>query len=120
MPSVFYTEFPLDLSVARKWASCYWGEDPPTPKSDYKFAIWFRITDKKYFSGSIASIQANKPDDVSVEDNEFYSDMFQKHVAQAFAEVSAGDVYLAVADNVVTDDRGWDSNKAWGGKFECP
>lgn len=120
VPSVFYTEYPLTLSEARTWASCYWpGEPSPPSKGSYKFAIWHRLVDKTYMRQTSLAIQAEKPADVSVEDNEFYSDLFLKHLAQAFAEASSGDVYLAVADSVVPDDRSWDANKAWGGKL-CP
>lgn len=118
VPSVFYTEYPLTLSEARTWASCYWpGEDSPPSKGNYKFAIWYRLVDKTYMRETSLAIQAKKPAEVSVEDNEFYADLFLKHLAQAFAEASSGDVYLAVADSVVSDDRSWDANKAWGGKL---
>lgn len=47
-------------------------------------------------SSTSLAIQAKKPEDVSIEDNAFYSDLFLKHLAQSFAEASSGDVYLVV------------------------
>lgn len=80
--------------------------------------MWERLVDSEYTTVQALEI-AKRPRGVGPEDSAFYKDMFQKHIAQSFAELAAGDVYLVVRDDVVPDDRSWDVEKAWGGKIHC-
>ena len=80
------------------------------------FAIWERLVEPTYLSSQSAQIRTKKPSRVPMEDNAYYRDLFLKHLAQSFAELTAGDVHLVVKDTVATDDRSWDTSKAWGGE----
>lgn len=69
-----------------------------------------------YGSSQAAQIRAKRPSRVPAEDGAYYSDMFLKHLAQSFAELSTNDVYVVVKDTVAPDNRAWDPETAWGGE----
>ena len=118
LPSVFYTNIPFGLSKAKTWASCFFSGEPEQPsRDDWLYTIWKRITDNKWVASESLWLVEEQPDDVSEEDNKFYRDMLLKHVSQAYAEVSAGDVYLVVLDETTPDDRDWNTDQAWGGEW---
>ncbi|KAI9727381.1 MAG: hypothetical protein M1834_008452 [Cirrosporium novae-zelandiae] len=56
----------------------------------------------------------NKP----IDERDAIVDPFLKHLSQAYAEKSAGDVYVFIPEGVYTADT-WDDNSAWGG-WEYP
>lgn len=31
LPSVFYTEWPMSLTITRQWAKCFWPDEPAVP-----------------------------------------------------------------------------------------
>ncbi|KAK3707828.1 hypothetical protein LTR37_011830 [Vermiconidia calcicola] len=120
IPSVFYTNMPFGLSRTRTWASCFFaGEPEAAGRDDWLYTIWKRITDNKWVASESFWVYENQPDDVSEEDNAYYRDLVLKHVSQAYAEVSAGDIYLVAEDATTPDNRDWNTDQAWGG-WEWP
>ena len=116
LPSVFYSGWPLLLYDAQRWARCYFGEEVSGSPTDYRFVVWGRHVSLEWMAYITYSLdddmyRAGYPDDQI----EYYKDLFLKNLSQAFAELAQGDVILLAGDNVTSDDRSWDPNKAWGG-----
>lgn len=120
LPAVYYTNMPLGMSRTKTWASCFFpGEPDAAGRDDWLYTMWKRITDNKWVASESFWVVENQPDDVSDEDNKFYSDMVLKHVSQAYAELSSGDIILVVPDATTPDDRSWNTDQAWGGESIC-
>ena len=82
----------------------------------FGYAIWGRLVSPFYAGSQTSHIRTKKPRHLTYEDVKFYEDLFLKHIAQSLAELSIGDVYLVVGDDVTPDNRSWDTETAWGGE----
>ncbi|KAJ5574103.1 uncharacterized protein N7459_008530 [Penicillium hispanicum] len=114
-PDLYYTRYPINQAVAMRWGSEYWDEDIGATKSNYKFAMWGRLMDVNWLSGTASTLRSSM---VAAKFGESrikqYEDMFMKNVCQAYGETSQGDIIVLMKDTDWPDNR-FDAATAWGG-----
>lgn len=127
-PDVFYTGYPISITIAGQWADEYFSQEENGGCGNY--AIWDSLLGES--SNIVSTIPSNLQGDIqnalrgSRSDYRnllagWYRDVAMKNIAQAYAEASHGRVYVAMADesNRSNNINGWSTQLAWGG-WELP
>lgn len=127
-PDVFYTGYPISITITGQWADEYFSQEENGGCGSY--AIWDSLLGES--SNLVNTIPNNLQSNIqnALRDSKFnyrnlvagwYRDAAMKNIAQAYAEASHGRVYVAMADesNPSSNINGWSTQSAWGG-WELP
>ena len=113
--------YPVSAPEARKWGKENFDEPEAAKKQgEWKFAMWVRLVDPSWIVEVSDDYQGYMEDNGFTQARmDYYSDYFQKNMAQAFGEEAHGDAYLLVDDDVYPNGD-WNTASTWGGKVPTP
>jgi len=114
-PNLFWSGSEVTFEDAEEWARRHFRGGR---FMDARQVLKYREVSQWYKAESFW-IAASMDPRASVEHGKHFRKMLDGHASQAYAEVVAGDAYLAIKDGDVPDDRSWSLNHVWGA-YEWP